>query len=53
MVVSGVSTIPEFKGLCELGICDPRCISKKVRPSWVNVFISLPFFNIWCCVCGI
>lgn len=40
MIVSKVSTILEFKGLCELGICHPRCIPYVVRPFKVNVFIG-------------
>ena len=39
-IISKASTILEFKGLCELGTCDPRCIPKKVRPFGVNIFIG-------------
>lgn len=31
-------------GSCELDVCEPRCIPKKVRPFWPNIFIDEPPF---------
>ena len=53
MVVSEVSAILKYKGLCELGVCDPRCIPKEGYTIWVNILLVSHFFNVWYCVCGI
>jgi hypothetical protein len=40
IIVFEVSTTLELKGLCELGVCTPRCIPKKVKSFWVKTFIG-------------